>query len=161
MIPALPYWVTDRLAIVPRPFGDDYLNAELTAFRSAGIDVLVSALQPAEAAELGLADERTAAEAAGLTYISFPIPDGGVPEDTADFAKLLDRLQTMMTSGSRIGVHCRGCIGRSSVITVCLLGRDHVELNHAWQMVRTARGCDVPDTPAQKKWIDRYLRGTP
>lgn len=53
-----PFWIETgtamRLAIVPRPRGNDWLKDEVTQMKRAGVDVLVSMLQPDGATELGL-----------------------------------------------------------------------------------------------------------
>jgi hypothetical protein len=43
-----------RLAIVPRPRGGDWLEDEIADWRDAGIDVVVSFLEPHEVAEFAL-----------------------------------------------------------------------------------------------------------
>ena len=57
-----------RLAIVPRPRGNDWLEDEVTHMKRAGVDVLVSMLQPDEATELGLSAE------AKLCSGRYPVP---------------------------------------------------------------------------------------
>ena len=78
------FWVNPgangRLAIVPRPRGNEWLRDDLTALRRNGIDILVSLLTRAEAAHLGLEFEQAMCEAAGIEFRSFPIPDHSVPD---------------------------------------------------------------------------------
>jgi len=58
-----PYWIktikTDgvRLAIIPRPRGQDWLPDDINLLQRAGIDVVVSALTATENEELGLVEE--------------------------------------------------------------------------------------------------------
>ncbi|HKO20396.1 MAG TPA: hypothetical protein VJU82_16075, partial [Acidobacteriaceae bacterium] len=108
-----PYWITPKLAIVPRPRGGDWLNDEMAAIRTAGIDVLVSTLEFAEARDLGLEREEVAAREAGLRFVSFPIQDRSIPGDLPAFERLLGFLERSIREGKRVGVHCRACIGRS------------------------------------------------
>src|SRR5437660_10859003 len=68
-----------RLAIATRPRGGDWLDDEAIAWREADVDVIVSLLENEEAGQLDLLGERQAAEDHGLRFISFPIPDLGVP----------------------------------------------------------------------------------
>ena len=69
------FWVETgtavRLAIVPRPRGNDWLADEVAQMKRAGVDVLVSMLQPDEAAELGLSEEAELCAAAGIQFWSF------------------------------------------------------------------------------------------
>jgi len=49
------------------------------AWREAGLDVVVSLLEPEEAEQLVLEDEAAAAAASGIAFHLFPIPDRGTP----------------------------------------------------------------------------------
>jgi hypothetical protein len=62
-----------RLAIVTRPRGGDWLDDEASGWRRAGVDVVVSLLESAEAAQLDLLNEPRAAEANSIRFVSFPI----------------------------------------------------------------------------------------
>ena len=77
------FWVAGpwpgRLGIVPRPPGGARLSDEATAWREAGIDVVVSLLEPPEVSLLGLEGEAAAAAAHSVVFRACPIPDGGVP----------------------------------------------------------------------------------
>ena len=77
------FWITGpwrgRLGIVPRPRGAEWLDDETRAWREAGIDIVVSFLEPAEEADLALTGESTSSAASGLEFRSFPIPDRSVP----------------------------------------------------------------------------------
>src|SRR5262249_18510247 len=64
-----------RLGIVPRPRGAEWLDDETRSWREAGIDVVVSLLEPAEEAEIALAGESASSAVSGLEFRSFPIPD--------------------------------------------------------------------------------------
>lgn len=116
MIPDL-FWIpgpwTGRLAIVARPRGGDWLDGEACGWRQAGVDVLVSLLEEEEAAELGLAHEGEAAESNGIRFVSFPIPDRGVPASTELAVALLKEIGGALNDGKNVAVHCRQGIGRS------------------------------------------------
>jgi protein-tyrosine phosphatase len=155
---ALPYWITSQLAIVPRPHGGPLLNAEMLALREAGIDVVVSMLQQEEASELGLGAEEVSAQKVGLLFINFPIPDAGIPADKLRFNTFLSDLETHLANGRRVGIHCRGCIGRSAVTAAGLMIRSGIPPESAWLQIATARGCPVPGTLEQREWVDRQIR---
>ena len=153
-----PYWITPLLAIVPRPGGGESLAQEMAAMRAAGIDIVVSMLEPAEARELGLEREEDAARRSGIRFVSFPIPDHGTPAETEPFERVLEFLERSMREGKRVGVHCRGCIGRSSVLAASLLVRSGMKDAHAWKQIREARGTSVPETPQQRAWVETEIR---
>src|ERR1700758_3023423 len=119
------YWIrhdgTPLLAIVARPRGDECLEGDLANLKHGGIDVVISLLMPDEAAELGLHDEATLAARVGLQFIPYPITDRTTPDDEGSFRPLVDRLVDFVRIGKRIGAHCRGCIGRSTVIIAAVL----------------------------------------
>jgi hypothetical protein len=64
-----------RLATMPRPRAGDWLADEITGWKTAGIDLVVSLLEPHEVAELGLHGEASLCEQHAIEFISFP----GVP----------------------------------------------------------------------------------
>jgi len=121
-----PWWIRPGLAIVPRPRGDDWLDEEMLALKAAGVDVVVSMLEDAEAAELGLKCEDVAARSASMKFLHFPIPDRAVPSDTRSFECLLSDLEKLQAAGMSVGVHCRACIGRATLTAASLLIRSGV-----------------------------------
>jgi protein-tyrosine phosphatase len=153
-----PFWINRGLAIVPRPRGGDWLDDEMHALREAGIDVVVSTLEEFEAMELGLEREQQGATNAGLRLVAFPIQDRGVPRDLKQFSELLSDLEQCIANGKRVGIHCRACIGRSSVVAASLLIRSGTLAEQAWSQIEVARGSPVPDTPEQLEWVDRHMR---
>jgi protein-tyrosine phosphatase len=155
---AQPFWITERIAIVPRPLGGDRLDEEMTELHEAGIDVLVSMLEESEAEELGLAEEAASAFKAGVLFLNFPIPDHEVPEDTKAFGEFLAALQPLIADGKKIGIHCRGCVGRSSVLAASLLVRSGIPVQEVWQRIEAARGMPVPDTAEQRRWVKEMAR---
>jgi protein-tyrosine phosphatase len=155
-----PFWVETgtetRLAIVPRPRGNDWLADELSQMKQAGVDVLVSMLQPAEAAELGLSAEAELCAAGGIEFRSFPIPDRETPPSTAAFAEFVKELQAQVHSGRSVAVHCRASIGRSSLLLAALLTAEGLTPDDAFKRLTSARGLQVPDTPDQVLWVERF-----
>ena len=117
------FWVNPgangRLAIVPRPRGNEWLRDDLTALRRNGIDILVSLLTRPEAAHLGLECEQAMCEAAGIEFRSFPIPDHSVPTAHREMHELAESLATERRHGKNIGAHCCAGIGRSVVAARC------------------------------------------
>ena len=84
MILTQVYWIqaakAGRLAIMPRPRGGDWLEDEIARWKEAGIDTVVSLLERQEIAQLGLDQEAELCGARNIEFVSFPIPDRGVPE---------------------------------------------------------------------------------
>jgi protein-tyrosine phosphatase len=139
-----------------RPRGDDRLDDEMRRIRQAGIDTIVSLLEPHEAAWLGLADEKGAAGRAGIEFLSYPIPDTHVPEDVASFRRFAADLAARLARGEHIGVHCRGCIGRATITAACALIHLGWKPSEALSAIAATRGVHVPDTQEQADWILHY-----
>jgi len=124
--------------------------------RRAGVDVVVSALTQAEAAELGLADEGQCCQNNGLEFLAFPIEDRSVPPSLDEFCALLNSLTDHLRNGKAVAVHCRAGIGRSSMIVASTLIRNGVSVDSAFTAIREARGCSVPDVLEQRQWVEKH-----
>lgn len=144
------------LAIVIRPQGDEWLEHELRGIKYRGIDTIVSLLEPFEADFLGLAEERATAERVGLTFLSYPIQDGSVPRDVVQFRSFIQGIADRLDAGERIGVHCRGCIGRATITAACALIHRGWKARDALEAIAEARGFAVPDTLEQEDWTLMY-----
>ncbi len=154
------YWIEGpwlgRLAIMPRPRGDDWLADEIHSWHRSGVQAVVSLLTPDKLNELRLADEGALCRANGIEFVSFPIIDRGVPSSMAAFADLVTALAELLAHGKNLAVHCRQGIGRAALVAICLLIFSGVERGAAILRVSTARGCAVPETPDQQRWIAGY-----
>ena len=153
------YWINAqgfRLAIVPRPRGQDWLPDDIDLLRRAGISVIVSALTPSETEDLGLLREAECCRTKGIKFLSFPIEDRSVPLSSNSFSELLNSLKASLGEGKAVGVHCRAGIGRSSLIAAALLIQNGLSPDAAFLTIQEARGCPVPDTVEQRNWVERY-----
>jgi protein-tyrosine phosphatase len=144
-----------HLAIAARPRGGDWLDDEASAWRQAGIDFVLSLLEDDEAAQLGLGDERQAAESQGIGFISFPIPDRGIPASREAAMSAIGRVATQLNAGKNVALHCRQSIGRSGLIATALLVNAGIKAGEAMQIVSTARGVSVPETGEQRTWLEQ------
>jgi protein-tyrosine phosphatase len=148
------------LAVVLRPRSSQTIEDDLVRMKRAGIQILVSLLERDEADFLGLADERFEAMHLGIHFLSFPIPDTTVPSDKPAFRAFIADLANRLRAGQKIGVHCRGSIGRATVTAACTLIHLGWQPAAALAAVAAARGCNVPDTQEQEDWILHY-KATP
>jgi protein-tyrosine phosphatase len=151
------FWIKGNppapLAIVLRPRGDEWLEDELLRMKQGGIQTLVSLLEQDEAMLLGLADEHPIADHVGLDFLSYPIPDTEIPSNIAAFQSFVAGLAKRLRAGEKIGVHCRGSIGRATVTAACTLIHLGWSPRAALAAIQAARGCMVPDTQEQEDWI--------
>ena len=116
----MSFWIDTasplQLAIAPRPQGGEWLQNDVRQLKREGIDILVSLLSFPESRELDLDEEKTACSSVGISFVNFPLPDREVPPSRFAFVTFAQFLHRRATEGLRIGVHCRACIGRSSVL---------------------------------------------
>ena len=113
-------------------------------------------LQDEEIAELGLGAEAEVCEKVGMRFVRFPLPDRGTPPSEMAVTALVIRLADELRTGRGVGIHCRMGIGRSASLAVCVLVVLGMPIDAAWTAVERARKLSIPDTPAQKKWVDDW-----
>lgn len=154
------YWAdgpwSGKLALAARPRGGDWLPDEVAGWHDAGIATVLSLLTPGEEEDLGLTDEAGEVKRQGLKFISFPIPDLQVPPSESDVAAVVENLDSDLSSGKNVVIHCRQGIGRSGLMAACLLVTRGLSSGAAVDAVSAARGTQIPETPEQRRWIDHY-----
>lgn len=122
--------------------------------------MLVSLLRPDEEAELGLTEERTLAEKAGIEFIAHPVPDRGLPPDENSVLAVARLLAARLDDGKRVATHCRMGLGRSALLAAATLAVQGIRVDEAFRRIRAARGFDVPDTPAQRRFVEEHFDTT-
>ena len=147
------YWIAtgarSKLSIMARPRAGDWLEDEIAHWRREGVEIVVSLLERDEVDELGLGAEAPLCEQSGIRYLSFPIPDRGIP-DTDDAMRFV---ADVARRGGPMAIHCRAGIGRSSIMAAAVLVSDGIDPATALSMIQEARRVPVPDTDAQRDWV--------
>ena len=144
-----------KLFVSSRPRGGDWLSDETKTWRQSGIQTVLSLLTHEEESELGILDESVEAAKQGMKFISFPIPDRGIPGSSTAAIEMLDEVHNELQRGNNVLVHCRQGIGRAGMIAASLLVLDGTEPGAAIDEVSKARGVPVPETADQEQWIYR------
>ncbi len=156
MQPAL-YWIEapfpGKVAISARPRGGDWLEDEITAWRQAGIDTVISLLTPDEVNDLNLNEEARLSEVHSMRFCSFPIPDRSIPSSRAETSGLVKTLRSELDAGRNLVVHCRQGVGRSGLIAAALLISGGIGPEEALRRITDARGVPVPETSEQRAWV--------
>jgi protein-tyrosine phosphatase len=134
----------------PRPA--DSLEDTILGWRSEGIDVVVSLLEPSEAPGLTDAESQLCQEF-DIEFLSVPIRDKTVPTDLDAFSEIVRHLAARVSTGQGVAIHCRAGIGRSTTLAACILTTLGVDAAVALDMIAEARGIEVPETEAQRQWI--------
>ncbi len=154
------YWIPSpwpgRLAVLPRPRGGDWLEDEISGFRDMGVDVMVSALEKAEEAQLELTREAELCQTKGIEFVWFPIPDGGVPWSEKAVKELVQTLASRLAAGKNVAIHCRAGIGRCTILAACVLVLSGMQPKSAFERIQRARCCHVPDKAEQEEWVERF-----
>jgi protein-tyrosine phosphatase len=142
-----------RLAIMARPRADEWLEAEVREWLNSGVDLVVSLLEQDEISELGLRSEADLCRASGIDFVSFPIPDRGLPSSEQKTSEIARLLADGVGNGRSIAIHCRAGIGRSSLVAACAMIYSGIDAGEALALISAARGLMVPDTDEQRDWV--------
>src|ERR1041385_2773713 len=93
------YWIDGpwpgRLAISARPRGGERLEDEISSWRRAGVDAVVSLLTPPENKDLQLVEESKLAQSHGIRFVSLPIEDRSVPSSWEDASRAIAKAPEM------------------------------------------------------------------
>jgi protein-tyrosine phosphatase len=156
------YWVLNgpeqRLAIMARPRGEDWLEDELQALWAGEFGTIVSLLTDAEMQDVGLAREPAVCASLGIGFVAFPIADRGTPGSIDELRHLVHEIQERLRAGQPVAIHCRAGIGRSALVAACVLIEAGMESDEALGHIAAARGVPVPDTEQQRSWVEDYAR---
>jgi protein-tyrosine phosphatase len=150
------YWIDEKLAIMPRPRGNEWIGDEIISLKNFGVDILVSLLEYSEISELELIDEEDCCGSYGIIFLNFPITDRDVPKSFDETHNFIRKLSDYYREGKKIAIHCRAGIGRSSLIACAVLVLHGENVDDAFLKISQARGFPVPDTQAQIEWVEEF-----
>lgn len=154
------HWVCDidphRIALTSCPPGEDRLAAHIEGWKAQGIDVVVSLQELDEQSLCGVKAEARLCERSGLSFLSFPIRDHGVPEAAEEFAGFVRQVHGEVASGRAVLVHCLAGIGRTGLLTSGVLLLLGVPRSTIADVLRRSRGFVMPETPEQRQWLEAF-----
>jgi protein-tyrosine phosphatase len=149
-----PFWVATvgkgRLAVMPRPRGEEWLEDDVRTLAAEGVHLVVSLLTSDEQRELGLDREPELCARHRIGYVSFPIRDRDVPDSKADVVHLARGVAADLRAGRNVVIHCRAGIGRSALIAGAVLIVEGWTDEEAFWAIGAARGFEVPETIEQR-----------
>ncbi|MCZ8182970.1 MAG: tyrosine-protein phosphatase [Beijerinckiaceae bacterium] len=137
---------------MPLPGRTGSAAADLAIIRAWRPGLLLSLVEAAEWAALGLAALPAKLGATADAFIAFPIPDYGTPEPGSQSAAILDTAAGALGEGGSVLIHCHGGRGRSGMIAARLLVLAGATPAEAILVVRAARPGAI-ETTAQEAWI--------
>jgi protein-tyrosine phosphatase len=139
-----------------RPRSGEWLADEIEAWRADGVGTSVSLLETDEVDDLELAEEAGLCRSADIEFVSFPIPDRGIPPSMNEARSLAEKLCGVGEKGNAVAIHCRAGIGRSSIVAGAALILAGFSAAEAIEAIRRARGLSVPDTDEQLQWLNAF-----
>lgn len=118
-------------------------------------------LTPEESAELDLKGEAAACLTHGVAFRSFPVPDRDVPPSRPAFCSFVDEVVQDLRAGHHVVVHCRQGLGRAGLLASAALIATGLSPETAVTVVSAARTRPVPETPAQRAWLNELAKDAP
>jgi protein-tyrosine phosphatase len=141
------------VAIMARPSLEAGADASIINIARLGIHQVISLLEHNEARNLGLNTEREQVKAHGMGFMSFPIPDMGLPPSVKEYALLSKKLFNQVNAGVNTLIHCHAGIGRSGLMVAGILLHCDMDPQQAFSYASQMRGIRVPETPEQEQWL--------
>lgn len=120
---------------------DRDLDTDLARIRGWGAAVLVTLVEECELGWLDVVDIGTAVARHGMAWRHLPIHDGDVPDAgfEGEWTRVGTELRSIVRSGGRVLVHCRGGLGRAGMISARLLVELGMDPGVAIVAIRRAR----------------------
>lgn len=159
------YWVwPGRLLVGEHPGARSRAQSleRVRRFLDAGVTCFIDLTEPGEIASYEKLLPAGTPAGHPVEYRREPIPDHGVPGDTATMARILDTIDDALDAGHCVYVHCRAGIGRSATAAGCWLAERNpergrgalIELSDLWQQsARSLHWPSVPETDAQIDYV--------
>ena len=142
----------ERFSIMPHPKGGEQLEKSIKEIKKQGYEVVISMLTQQEQSELRLDSEKAICEKYGISYFNYPIRDE-VADSDVETLKFIDILENVQKQKRKIVFHCRGGVGRSSMVLSLLAARLGVTPQDSFELITKSRGELTPESEAQKQWV--------
>jgi protein-tyrosine phosphatase len=109
-----------------------------------------------EERDLDRVQEEKEVKAAGMKFLSLPIPDRHIPGSETELTATIEQMDSLLAAGKNLVVHCRQGIGRTGLVAACLLISKGLSPEVAVKRISNARGLETPETTEQRHWINHY-----
>ncbi len=134
--------------------GGQLLEQSIEEIKLTGYEVLISMLTREEQAELELLAEGEVCQNKRILYLNFPIRNE-VADSDREVMEFIDSLALLQEKKRKIVFHCRGGVGRSSMMLSLLAVRLGVEPEVSFELITKSRGKKAPETAFQRQWVER------
>ena len=91
-----------------------------------------------------------------MEFMSFHIPDGGVPAERREAAAVAGAIVRWLTEGKAVALQCHAGIGRAPLMAAYVLMLLGLAPETAFDLIGKARGRKVPDTEEQRAWVHMF-----
>ena len=142
-----------HLFAMAKPVPGEYIEEEFAGIAKEGINLVVSLLEKKEEYSVGLSREEELCKANDMDFMSYPIPDMGLPDSVRGYRDVVKTIYKKVHSGASVVVHCRAGIGRTGIVTTGVLLRSGMDPEESFKLVSESRGIRVPDTEEQREWV--------
>jgi hypothetical protein len=145
----------------PAKGGDEQLSERLQLFALAGITHFIDLTSPADPV-------KTYQPLGGAVRINHPITDFGVPSPL-QMQGILQSIQSALSQGGKVYVHCKGGIGRTGTVAATWLTEHGLDDEQAlalllqkWQaMDKRFEEPHTPETQAQREFVRTWHKAKP
>ncbi len=151
-----------RIALSPCPLGDEKLADEIKSLQQKNYKLIISMLTAEEQEKHGLTAEYEQCVINNIVYLNYPIKDEIADNDkkTLEFVtKVIAEIQ-QLTNNEKILFHCRGGVGRSSMMIALVMASFGYDVNEVFAKITHARGEQAPETKNQLQWVKKLLSST-
>lgn len=135
------------------------LDHDFVLLRELGVERLILLVEDAELrrwSDPGIVER---GQAAGVTVLRHPIPDGRPPESTAEMTSILDEIREGRLSAN-VAVACMGGVGRTGTVAACALLEGGMSPDDAIATVRAVRHPTAVESAEQERFV-RVFGATP
>ena len=145
----------------PAKEGEEQLSEKLQLFALAGITHFIDLTSPADPV-------KTYQPLGGAVRINHPITDFGVPSPL-QMQGILQSIQSALSQGGKVYVHCKGGIGRTGTVAATWLTEQGLDDKQAlalllqkWQaMDKRFEEPHTPETQAQRAFVRTWHKAKP
>jgi len=136
----------------PRP---RQLHNHIRYLKMQGITKVLCLMEPLEMERLDLQEEEKWCASEGLKFENFPITDHSVTgvDRVRDLAK---RLLQEIIAGEHLVVHCYAGIGRTGLVSSCILMEHGMNAEEAMALISQKRQLKIPETKEQVEFVLAY-----
>ena len=142
---------------MPHPKGGVSLADEVKNWKINEIDIVISMLTLEEQKELDLIKEATLCKKYGITFLNFPIRDE-VADSIDKTVAFIDKLEGYLSQKKHFLFHCRGGVGRSSMMLSLIAARLGISPDRSFELISKSRGEKAPESHYQRQWINEIVK---